>query len=58
MEKDTHVHIEKKPSQKRFVLGKDYYINEEGNWVFTAEYHVKRGYCCDNGCKHCPYSKP
>lgn len=58
MEKETQVQIKMKPIPKRFVLGQDYYINEEGNWVFTGEYHLKRGYCCDNGCKHCPYSKP
>ncbi|MGW8121082.1 MULTISPECIES: DUF5522 domain-containing protein [Roseivirga] len=23
--------------------------------VFTAKYHLKRGYCCKNGCRHCPY---
>jgi hypothetical protein len=35
--------------------GEDYYINEGGLFVFTANYHLKRGYCCKNGCKHCPY---
>jgi len=35
--------------------GEDYYINEDGLFVFTAKYHLKRGYCCGNGCKHCPY---
>jgi hypothetical protein len=34
---------------------KDYYINEKGLLVFTKKYHLKRGYCCGNGCKHCPY---
>ncbi|MBU2915365.1 hypothetical protein KO526_15305 [Reichenbachiella agariperforans] len=29
--------------------------NESGLIVFTKEYHLKRGYCCKNGCKHCPY---
>ncbi|MCD0489324.1 DUF5522 domain-containing protein [Pedobacter sp. MC2016-14] len=24
--------------------------------VFTAEYHLKRGYCCKNKCKHCPWN--
>ncbi|CAN5906961.1 hypothetical protein BH24BAC1_BH24BAC1_37480 [soil metagenome] len=33
----------------------DYYFNEEGLMVFTAKYHLKRGYCCQNGCRHCPY---
>jgi len=35
--------------------GEDYYLNEQGLLVFTAKYHLKRGYCCQNGCRHCPY---
>ncbi len=32
----------------------DYYM--EGPYlVFTAAYHLKRGYCCGSGCRHCPY---
>jgi hypothetical protein len=26
--------------------------------VFTEKYLLKRGFCCNNGCKHCPYQKP
>lgn len=33
-----------------------YYIDENDNFVFTSLYHTERGYCCKNGCKHCPYS--
>jgi hypothetical protein len=33
----------------------DYYFSPEGYVVFTAKYLLKRGYCCQNGCKHCPY---
>ncbi len=33
----------------------DYYTNEQGFRVFTEQYHLKRGYCCKSGCKHCPY---
>jgi hypothetical protein len=33
----------------------DYYFNERGLMVFKKEYHLKRGYCCKSGCKHCPY---
>jgi len=33
----------------------DYYFDENGLLVFTAAYHLKRGYCCNNGCRHCPY---
>jgi hypothetical protein len=32
----------------------DYYI-ENGNFVFTENYLKKRGYCCESGCRHCPY---
>jgi len=28
---------------------------EEGKMIMTKKYHQKRGYCCNNGCKHCPY---
>lgn len=33
----------------------EFYINDSGLYVFTAEYLLKRGYCCGNGCIHCPY---
>jgi hypothetical protein len=32
----------------------DWYL-ESGMLVFTAAYHLKRGYCCGSGCRHCPY---
>ncbi len=35
--------------------GKDYYIDENGLFVFTASYLLRRGTCCGNGCIHCPY---
>ncbi len=41
--------------KKTLVQGEHYYINENGQWVFTEAYHKLRGYCCKNGCKHCPY---
>lgn len=36
---------------------KDYYYNEQGFVVFTEQYLLNRGFCCGNGCKHCPYKK-
>lgn len=33
----------------------DYYLSEEGYKVFTEQYHLKRGYCCESNCRHCPY---
>lgn len=26
-----------------------------GYTVFTEEFHKKRGKCCGNGCRHCPF---
>lgn len=34
--------------------GFDYQM-EGGLLVFSAWYHLRRGYCCGNGCRHCPY---
>jgi hypothetical protein len=33
----------------------DYYTLPDGRLVFTEAYHKKRGFCCGNGCLHCPY---
>ncbi len=32
----------------------DYYL-ENGFMVFTEKYHLKKGSCCKNGCRHCPH---
>jgi hypothetical protein len=32
----------------------DYFV-EQGCYVFTKWYHLKRGICCQNGCRNCPY---
>ena len=34
--------------------GIDYYV-EGGMFVFTREFLLRRGYCCESGCRHCPY---
>jgi hypothetical protein len=39
---------------QELVEGEDYYL-ENGNWVFTAKYLLRRGFCCRSGCRHCPY---
>lgn len=33
----------------------DFYLSSEGYKIFTEKYHLKRGYCCESGCRHCPY---
>ena len=30
---------------------------EGAHVVFTAQYHLRRGYCCGSGCRHCPYGE-
>ena len=41
-------------SQSVELCAEDFYY--EGPYmVFTAAYHLKRGYCCNSNCRHCPY---
>ena len=37
--------------------GIDYTISKEDLLMFTKEYLLKRGTCCDSGCTNCPYPK-
>ena len=39
---------------KKLIEGRDYYF-EDGLMVLTRRYLLERGYCCGNGCRHCPY---
>jgi 2-iminoacetate synthase ThiH len=34
---------------------KELYYLENGRVVFTEQYHINRGHCCGNNCRHCPY---
>ena len=36
------------------LLPDDFYY-ENGYRVMTESYHKRRGTCCGNGCRHCPY---
>ncbi|MBS1730677.1 MAG: hypothetical protein JSS67_07845 [Bacteroidetes bacterium] len=38
---------------KEFI---DFYYNTDGLMVLTEKFHLERGYCCGNGCLHCPYN--
>jgi len=35
----------------------DFYFDHNNLMVFTANYLQRRGYCCGNSCRHCPYPK-
>ena len=37
------------------VENEDYYVDGNGLLVFTERYLLERGFCCGNGCRHCPY---
>lgn len=42
-------------SKKNQLDPEDFYYSPDGFIVFTEKYHLKRGYCCKSGCRHCPY---
>ena len=46
----------KEVKPQKFVEDVDYYF-ENGFMILTAHFLLKRGYCCNNGCRHCPYSE-
>jgi len=36
--------------------GEENYTDPETGRIVLTEYaHRKRGYCCQSGCRHCPY---
>jgi hypothetical protein len=38
----------------KLIEGEDFYF--EGPYmVFTEKFLRDRGYCCESGCRHCPY---
>lgn len=53
--------VDKKPPPEQKVESlseelhpEDFYY--EGPYlVFTEAYHLRRGYCCNSDCRHCPY---
>jgi len=39
---------------RELIEGEDFYF--EGPYmVFTEKFLRERGYCCESGCRHCPY---
>lgn len=45
---------ERNSRERPLAEGEDFYY--EGPYVvFTARYLRERGYCCESGCRHCPY---
>ena len=48
---------EEKKKKTSQLEKQDYYFDNEGLMVFTRSYHLKRGFCCNSGCKNCPYPR-
>ena len=49
-DKEANVNRDLRPS----VEGRDYYW-EDGKMVLSEFFLKARGYCCESGCRHCPY---
>jgi hypothetical protein len=43
------------PRRASLPLPGESYLDQRGLMVFTARYHLRRGYCCGNACRHCPF---
>jgi hypothetical protein len=50
----TSVKKEDANASRLLVEGEDYYL-EGAMMVFTARFLLRRGFCCESGCRHCPY---
>jgi hypothetical protein len=44
----------REPAPAALDEAQDYYL-ENGRMVFTAAFLKRRGFCCQCGCRHCPY---
>jgi 2-iminoacetate synthase ThiH len=40
-----------------FIKDVHYYLDGD-KVIFTEAYHIQRGECCGNKCRHCPFTKP
>ena len=48
------VKVGKRDAAAALVEGVDFYL-EGAAVVFTEGFLRRRGYCCESGCRHCPY---
>lgn len=49
--------MDREPQPTQQPLAPEDYYYDGPYLVFTAAYHLKRGYCCGSGCRHCPYGE-
>ncbi|TDS60151.1 cysteine-rich CWC family protein [Myroides indicus] len=43
------------PKRRSQMQEGTHYYMENGYFVFTELYHLMKGQCCQNGCRHCVY---
>ncbi len=55
MKPDPTERTDEVPDAAEAVLAPEDFYREGPYLVFTAAYHLKRGYCCNSNCRHCPY---
>lgn len=48
---EPRIQIEPEPQ----IAQPDEFYFEGSFMVFTEAYHLRRGYCCNSDCRHCPY---
>ena len=41
--------------EKMSLMRPEYFYVENGFYVFTSLYHLHKGKCCGNNCRHCVY---
>jgi hypothetical protein len=47
--------VYKFPASPELLVEDLHFYKEDGYFVFTEFYHILRGHCCGNGCRHCAY---
>lgn len=52
----SEARINQTKESEKLTEGIDYYF-ENGLMVLTKHFLLKRGFCCGNNCRHCPYTK-
>jgi len=43
------------PTNPKDLIQNEHYYIENGLFVFTEWYHLLKGNCCGNNCRHCAY---
>lgn len=51
---DCVMKFHRQNAERTKIVSGDFYF-DRGLVVFTANYHLRRGYCCGSNCRHCPY---